>query len=273
MTPTNRGELLARGRTAEVYAWSNNQVLKLFFDWCPPAWIQREVDLGRSLASTSLPTPRLLDTVSLDGRKGIIFDRVEGPSMLSLLSTRPWLLSRMAHRFAELHSAIHDNTAANLPPLRAYLHTSISKAEALPSALKGHALSSLAGLADGEALCHFDFHPDQVVITQQGPMILDWMTALQGNPLADVARTSVLIRFAQAPYANWLMRSATDLVRRAFNDRYLSRYMRLHPEVTLSDLQAWMVPAAAARIGDNVPGEKEQILTFLKASLERPMAA
>ncbi len=193
--------------------------------------------------------------------------------MLGLLSTRPWLLSRMAHQFAELHSAIHDNAAANLPPLRAYLHTSISKAEALPPALKGQALNSLASLPDGEALCHFDFHPDQVAITQQGPMILDWMTALQGNPLADVAKTSVLIRFAHAPYSNWLMRSATNLVRRAFHGRYIARYMRLHPEVTRGDLQAWMIPVAAARIGDNVPGEQEQILTFLNASLEQPMAA
>ena len=273
MTPTGTGELLATGRTAEVYAWSNNQVLKLFFDWCPPEWIRREVDIGRRLASTSLPTPRLVDTVSLDGRQGIIFDRAVGPSMLSLLSTRPWLLSSIAHQFAELHSAIHSNAAPNLPPLRPYLFSSISKAEALPSALKGRALTSLASLPDGDSLCHFDFHPDQVAVTQQGPMILDWMTAHQGHPLADVARTSVLIKFAQAPHANWLMRIATNLVRKAFHDRYITRYMRLHPEVTLHDLQRWIVPVAAARIGDNVPGEQEQILAFLEGSHAQPMAA
>jgi len=27
--------LIAQGRTAEVYAWQDNQVLKLFYAWCP----------------------------------------------------------------------------------------------------------------------------------------------------------------------------------------------------------------------------------------------
>lgn len=264
----DRGELLARGRTAEVYAWSENQVLKLFFDWCPPEWIQREVRVGRTLASTGLPTPKLLDTISLDGRQGIIFARVEGHSMLSELGTTPWLLASRAHQLAKLHSAIHHQNAPDLPPLRLQLKTAITQAEGLPSDLSRHALSILADLPDGEALCHFDFHPDQVLVTRQGPAILDWMTAAKGNPLADVAKTCVLIRFAQAPYASWVMRAATNIVRRAFHDRYLAAYMRLRPEANLNELQRWMVPVAAARIGENVPGERDRLLVFLGAPLK-----
>ena len=32
MTSGVRGPLIAKGRTAEVYAWQGNKVLKLFFD-------------------------------------------------------------------------------------------------------------------------------------------------------------------------------------------------------------------------------------------------
>ncbi|MEW6092564.1 MAG: phosphotransferase [Chloroflexota bacterium] len=273
MTRQSERELLARGRTAEVYAWADNQILKLFFDWCPPEWIQAEVQVGRLLASTSLPTPRLMETISLEGRQGIIFDRVEGPSMLSLLGTSPWLLSRAAHQFAELHSAIHAITSSNLPSLHSHLRISISTTDLLPALVRDHALAALISLPDGHALCHFDFHPDQVALTRQGPMILDWMTARRGHPLADVARTSILIAFAQAPYANWLMRTATDLVRKAFRSQYLRRYAQLHPGFRLDDLHRWMVPVAAARIAENVPGEHDQILAFLEHSLVHPMAA
>jgi len=38
-TSTVRGPLIAKGRTAEVYAWQGNKVLKLFFDWCPMEWV------------------------------------------------------------------------------------------------------------------------------------------------------------------------------------------------------------------------------------------
>ena len=193
--PKDTMELIGRGRTADVYAWSDNQVLKLFFDWCPPEWIQREVHVGQMLLSTSLPTPRIMDTVSIDGRQGIIFERVEGPSMLNLLASKPWVLLRMARRFADLQSSIHKLEGSDLFPVLDQLEVSISSSEALPVSIRERALSTLADLPVGEALCHFDFHPDQVVITNQGPKVLDWMTACQGHPLADVARTYVLVRF------------------------------------------------------------------------------
>ncbi len=158
--------------------------------------------------------------------------------MLSLLPTKPWLLFGMARQFAELHSAIHDQTVPSLPPLRPYLQASIVKAEGLPAQITEQLLNLLAGRPDGEALCHFDFHPDQVVLARAGPMILDWMTAFRGDPLADVARTTVLIRFGQAPHANWMMRSLINAVRSAFYARYLRRYLQLRPTASMSDLSA-----------------------------------
>ena len=41
-----KGPLLARGRTAEIYAWADSAVLKLFFDWVPENWVQHEVAEG-----------------------------------------------------------------------------------------------------------------------------------------------------------------------------------------------------------------------------------
>ena len=36
-----KGPLLARGRTAELFAWGDRQVLKLLYDWRPTSWISR----------------------------------------------------------------------------------------------------------------------------------------------------------------------------------------------------------------------------------------
>jgi hypothetical protein len=37
--------LIAKGRTAEVYLWGDNRVLKLFHDWCPRKAAQRMLEL------------------------------------------------------------------------------------------------------------------------------------------------------------------------------------------------------------------------------------
>jgi hypothetical protein len=54
MNAHSLGQLLARGRTANVYAWQDNQALKLFHDWVPEDWVRRELKIGRALYATSL---------------------------------------------------------------------------------------------------------------------------------------------------------------------------------------------------------------------------
>jgi hypothetical protein len=225
------------------------------------------LEIGHVLSTTSLPTPRLVDSVSLDGRRGIIFERVAGLSMLRWLTAKPWLVVSLARQFADLHSTIHAQSGTGFASLRSSLVAKLTQAESLLPQIKGDVLHLLSRLPDGTALCHFDFHPDQVMITPRGPMILDWMSAFQGDPLADVARTLVLATFGQAPHVNRLMRNLIDIARGSFCRSYLSRYLELHPQATRGQVEAWMIPVAAARLTENIPGERQPILEFITRSL------
>lgn len=261
------GPLLAVGRTAEVYAWHENEILKLFYAWCSPQWVQQEVKIGQVLTTMSLPTPRLLDSVEIDGRLGIIYERVTGPSMLKVSNSKPWLLFRMARQFAELHAVIHRHDGKDLPPLLPTLNAAVDRAEILPPAMKQEVQKIVMTLPDGHTLCHCDFHPDQVLLANNGPIIIDWMTAQQGHPLADVARTAVLLMVGQVPYAGPTMRSFVNLWRGMFRRTYLTHYFRMNPQFSRDQLRIWMVPVAAARLTEGIEGEENSLLTFLAASL------
>lgn len=261
-----KGPLLAQGRTAEVYAWNDNAVVKLFFDWVPAGWIEHEVEVGRAVSAINLPTPKLLGTVTVEGRAGLLYERVDGPSLVRVITTQPWRLPRLAAQFAELHVTVHRQPGDGFPPLRVQLTGSIDQAD-LPPALKAHALATLDRLEDGDALLHLDFHPDQVVLTPAGPVVLDWMTAAQGNPLADVARTVILLRVGQLPYGGWLQRAFINATRRLFLQTYLRRTLQLQPGVTKAAVEAWCVPLAAARLTEDIRGEREPLLALLQRSM------
>jgi len=261
------GPLIARGRTAEVYAWQDGQIIKLFYIWCPPQWVQREIDIGHVIAALPVSAPKLLGDVEIEGRRGIIYERVVGHSMLKLATSKPWLLFRMARLLAELHTGMHRQQGTSLPSLHSSLEYTIQHAESLPADLKEIMLRLLNSLPDGTALCHFDFHPDQVIITSQGPVILDWMTARQGHPLADVARTSLLLKFSQVPGAGNLELAIIDLWRRLFYRSYINHYVELNPGVTMKEIEAWMVPVAAGRLMENISGEQELLLDFIRTHL------
>ena len=266
MDTPQKGAPLARGRTAEIYAWGQDRVVKLFFDWVPESAVHPEVEISRNLSATTLPTPKFLGAVEAEGRRGLLYERVDGPSMVRAMTTQPWRLTRLAAQFAELHAVIHQQQGDDFPPLRPQLTWTIEHTD-LPPDLKAHALATLDHLEDGNALCHLDFHPDQVILTPRGPVVIDWMTAAQGNPLADVARTVILLRVGQLPYGGWFQRAFINAGRRLFLRTYLRRYRQLHAGLTEAAIAAWTIPLAAARLREDIPGERDALLAFLQASL------
>ncbi len=47
-------------------------------------------------------------------------------------------------------------------------------------------------------LLHGDFHPNNILYTASGPVVIDWSFASSGDPLLDVARTLALPVIAEA---------------------------------------------------------------------------
>ena len=42
-------------------------------------------------------------------------------------------------------------------------------------------------------LCHGDLHPSNVILTVDGPMVVDWFDTGRGDPIADIARSTLLM--------------------------------------------------------------------------------
>ena len=264
---TEKGPMIARGRTAEVFLWKDNQVLKLFLDWCTATSVEREARNTQAVHKVGLPVPAIEGIVEVEGRLGIVFERVDGPSMLGLLTSKPWKLFRLARVLAELHAEMHSREVPELPSQRHRLERDIQREDVLPVNTKEVVLKALEQLPDGSAVCHGDFHPDNIIMSSRGPVIIDWLDATQGNPVADVARTSLLFQTAEVPPSiagRWLV----NWTRRLFYSTYLKRYLQLRP-ASREQIAAWQLPVAAARLDENIPPEEEtRLLAFVKARLK-----
>ena len=256
---------IGRGRTAEIFQWGDGQILKLYLAWCPSEWADQEARMTRAVYEAGVPVPAVIDVIEHDGRRGIIFERVTGLSMLDDFRTKPWHLVHSARLLAELHAAMHARQIPDLPSLRQSLTYRINDT-ALADKLKSAALQALAQLPDGNAVCHGDFHPDNVILSPRGPIIIDWMTVNHGHPLADVARTVVILSVGEPPPGvpnRRLLMQGRDL----FRALYLRRYEQLR-RVTRTAIDAWLLPVAAARTREDIPNER-QPLTALIESLAR----
>ena len=255
---------IAQGRTAEIYAWEEGQVIKLYRDWCPSDWVDYEARIAGAIHEAGIPSPQVGGIVELDGRRGLLYQRLEGMSMLEDLNARPWMLLRYAHALAELQAAIHLKSIVGLPSYKDRLRYDIGRASPLTGALREKAFALLEDLPNGTNVCHGDFHPGNILLTKQGPVVIDWMTACSGSPWADVARTSLLLSIG-AKAAGKQIRPIVRVFISLFHRLYINRYRSLRPE-RVPEPNRWRAVIAAARLNEEIPPEREVLLEIIKDS-------
>jgi Ser/Thr protein kinase RdoA (MazF antagonist) len=237
-------ELLAEGRTAEVFADAEGRVLKLDRpEWNGLSIFEESVLI--LLAGAGLPVARPHGTRTVDGRSGVVLDRIDGPSLLQVLSASGAdELDRLADEFVGLQLRCNATRVAGLPELVPRLRREL-EAGVADNAQRTDLLTTLGALDDdGGGVCHFDFHPSNVLVGPDGWVIIDWLTVATGPSAADLARTLVL----------WGQRSGGPVERFL---RAVRREGRDRRGVADDVLDAWVRIVAAARVTEGFEGEEK----------------
>lgn len=252
----------AQGRTAEIFSWDDDHILKLYFDWCPANWVEYESRISHAVHEAGIPTPAAGEIVEVHSRRGLIYERVEGISMLQDLNSHPWTLVKHARSLAELQIKIHRQSIPDLPPYKQQLHHAIGRTRHLSEAQRESSLHQLADLPDGNSLCHGDYHPGNILLTRNGPVVIDWMTACSGCRWADVARTGLLLTIGPKGAAN-LVSPLLLFGIRFFHRVYLNRYRGVVPDKG-NELTRWAPVLAAARLNEDIAPEREALLEIIQ---------
>ena len=251
MTDISLNNPIARGRTADVYKWDDKHILKLFHNWFELEDIEYELRIARAVHASGVKTPAVKELVRTNGRNGLIYERANGESMITIFQRKPWMVIPYSRILARLHAEMHECVFnADVPNQRKKLEHKIQHADALPTPLKTALLNSLHSLPDSDRVCHGDFHPANVMLSETEATVIDWIDAARGNPLADVARTSIIFLGAantiQTP--NPIIKMFTKLSH-AF---YLREYFRLRPDGR-DEYRRWLPIVAAGRLTEGMP--------------------
>ena len=205
--------------------------------------------------------------VEVDGRTGIVFERIDGHTIDGPELAIPWTGARYARMCAELHAAVHSLELPEAVSQRERLEGAIQKAPGLPGAARDAVLQALQQLPDGNALCHNDFHPGNIMTSPHGLILIDWMTATRGNPVDDVARTSLVLRIGTRSGVGALERRISNFFGSRFYSIYLRRYLELRP-LSGQQISAWLPVMAAARLAEPIPEERQRLLALIEAGIQ-----
>src|SRR3954467_12040691 len=246
-TPAVDGKIIGKGLTSVVYASGEGKALKLFEKWVQPFKVRREFAITKALHEAGLPVPAVYEVLEQNGQLGIVFERIDGISLYRSVQARPWRLFGSARMLATLHAQLHAVTApAELPTQREQLAGWIDAAADYSPAQKEAARAQLACLPSGAAVCHGDFHPENILLSRRGPIIIDWFAGTRGHPIGDVARTCMLFERANLPEdAALYMKALLKCARTALHRTYLKHYFKLRPGGR-EQIEDWRLPQMAA---------------------------
>ena len=149
------GPLLAAGREADVYALDDRRVLRRYRR---DVDVTGEADAMRYLAGLGYPVPAVHEATGRD----MVLERLDGPTMAQALFAAELGLEEAAAHLADLLSRLHD-----LPPW--------------------------PGAPAGSALVHLDLHPENVLMTARGPVVIDWCNVRPGEPDLDTGLTALIL--------------------------------------------------------------------------------
>src|SRR5689334_6907156 len=133
---------LASGRDADVYALDGGCVLRRYRDGSD---VTAEAEVMRHVAEFGFPVPIVYGATGAD----MVLERLDGTTMLHAITSAAIGVEEAAATLADLHRRLHE-----VPPMH--------------------------GTGPDSRILHLDLHPDNVMLSSRGPVVIDWRNAREG---------------------------------------------------------------------------------------------
>lgn len=271
-----RGQMIGQGNTAEIYEWETDKILKLYRKGLPESICKNEFNITKGVYDLLQITPKPIETVLIDGRTGAVYERIQGKTMLKIMFSKPWMFGRYSRMLAHCHRDIQKPVDFELPSVKEKLQRDIEGASLLSNSEKQQIYQYISTLPDGNTLCHFDFHPDNIMFSSGRNVIIDWMTACTGDGLSDVARTGIILKYSEIPRVPRFVNLLFNRIKGEIYKKYIAEYIRL-TGAKAEKIMSWELPVAAARLREWIPqSEKQTLLNLVKKRISQlpsiPMA-
>jgi aminoglycoside phosphotransferase (APT) family kinase protein len=259
------GDLVAVGRTSKVFAYGSDSVVKVPNPDVPPDWARSEAQFTEAARTCGVSAPEVRDVVDIDGRPAIVFERVQGQSMWQQMLAAPAEVNALTTELATIQRNIHQaGLPPGLPDLVERLCHKIGEVRSLRADEKAEACALARSLPKGAALLHGDLHPGNVLMSPAGPVVIDWFDATIGHPIADVVRSSILIRPNIDGVALPHLPDATPTFLEEVRRSYTGRFADLLAE-TAGTLVQWEAVVAVSRIAERSDHDDAGLLEYWNA--------
>ena len=238
----NLNNPIAERSTKTVYR-DGNYTIKLFVENYSKANILNEaLNLARVEEGTDLNIPKLVEVTTIDGRWALVSEYVEGTPLDELMAKNPDKMDEYLQLFVDIQMEVLSKRVPLLSTIKDKFNRKLTSTTMIDDNIKYELLQRLGGMKNHTKLCHGDFNPSNIIITEDGKhYIIDWSHVTQGNASADAARTYLL----------FCMNGKEDLA-----EKYLDVFTATST-IDRRNVQRWIPIVAGTQLTKGKPDEEE----------------
>ena len=246
--PETKTELVRRGN--KVVYDLGDKIAKVFNETKPVSDVFNEaLNLAR-INECGIRSPKALEVTKLEGDEAgwaLITTKVPGVTLAEKIEAEPQRFGEYLEQFVDLQIEIHGYTSPLLNRQDDKYARMINSLEAINATTRYNLLERLDGLKKGTAVCHGDFNPSNVIVSEDGTLsVCDWAHATQGAPAADVAMTYLLFSLTSKEQAE------------AYLDTYCER-----ADMAKQSVRQWLPVIAASELARKRKVNEEFLMSWV----------
>lgn len=234
-------------RTGKTVFRAQDKAIKMFDEDYLKSDILNEALNQSRIEELNINTPKILEVTKIDGKWAIIQEFIEGKQLEHLMKKNPEKTEKYIEDMVAFQFEMHSKKPPLLNKLSDTLTRKIAACE-LVATVRYDIISQLKEMPWGNSLCHGDFNPNNIILTSEGEyFMLDFSHSCVGNPLADVAKTYLLLLSS-------------------FGEKTAQSYMTLYCEkakVEKENIEKWLKIVAAASLTTAKEADKPLINKIL----------
>jgi hypothetical protein len=259
---------VAEGREAEMFEWDDGRLLRLLRNPSHAESLHWDAAGSRAALAGGVRVPVIYEMLAVDGRPGMVVERIHGQDLLAEIAARPWRVWAIGKECGVIHARIGLVRAGpELPEIREKLAAQIQRSPLVPERYARYALDELAALPEGDRLCHGDFHPGNVMRADGELAVIDWPNAARGDYHSDFARSTLMLKLGDPPPSSpRLIRFGARIARIPLTASYESAYRRACA-VDPALHRRWETVRAIHRLQDAIDTERPKLLRLIEERL------
>jgi predicted Ser/Thr protein kinase len=260
-------KLIAQGGQADIYQYDENKIIRIPRDPAGFKNLEYEYIVYLQLEN-KVNAPKIYEMVYINNFPAIVMQNIAGVTMLDQIKGNPIMVLEFTKKLAELQLSIFDTAVDNR--IRDGKETTtfcINESNRLSKLEKDKLLDIVNCFPESNNLCHGDFHPGNIIFSNNEYHIIDWSSATRNSWISDVAHSYLLlINTPRLPGISQFDYQKQKIFARIMARQYYTEVNK-HMHINSEMFSKYLLVKAAERTFYGMESEQKWLIKYIKSKL------